>query len=126
MADEARRRKIAERVAEELAVLFQRDVEDPRIQALIVTGAVVDRELAFATVFVASMEDDPDVEQIIRGLEHASGYFRSKLAEKIALRSFPRLRFKYDLSMSQGTHIDDLLAKIKREDGYIAEDESNG
>lgn len=126
MANEARRRKIAERVAEELAVLFQRDVEDPRIQALIVTGAVVDRELAFATVFVASIEDDPDVEQIIRGLEHASGYFRSKLAAKIAMRSFPRLRFKYDMSMSQGTHIDDLLAKIKREDGDITEDESNG
>lgn len=121
MPSAARARRVAERIAEELATLLQREVSDPRLALLTVTDVEVDRELAYATVYVASMDPDQDPSELLAALQGAQGFLRSRLAQAIQLRSFPRLRFRWDASSAQGSRVDELLNRLRRE----AEDESS-
>jgi ribosome-binding factor A len=116
MVSEARARRISDRIQEELSVLFQREVSDPRLVMLTVTDVEVDRELAFATVFVTATGGEERMEEVLRALDGAGGFLRRELASRIHLRSFPRLRFRWDFSQERGTRIDELLDMLSSED----------
>ena len=124
MAKEERARRVANRIQEEIAVVLQREVSDPRLRLLTITDVEVDRELAFATIYVSSLDDQAGMDEVVRALEGAKGFLRSQLASRIPLRSFPQLRFRQDSSPNQGARIDELLAEI-REDLDSAEEEDS-
>ncbi|MBN1265099.1 MAG: 30S ribosome-binding factor RbfA [Anaerolineales bacterium] len=115
MASEARVRKVADRIAEEIADILLRETEDQRLSQISVMGVQVDRELAFATIYVSSYLSETEDSEILRALEGAKGFLRSQLAARIPLHSFPQLRFKLDTTSTQGARIDDLLAGIRQE-----------
>jgi len=115
MTSEARSRRIATRMQEELAEILLRQVSDPRLEGLIVTGIDVDRELAFATIHVTMAEAEAQ-KDVMTALIRARGFFRSELARRIPLRSFPRLRFRWDASAERGARIEELLASLKADD----------
>jgi ribosome-binding factor A len=114
MTSEARARRIGDRMLEELAEILQRQAADPRLEGLTVTGVDVDRELAFATIYVTAAATAERRDDILEGLERARGFLRSELARRIPLRSFPQLRFRWDASVDHGAHIDELLDALKR------------
>ena len=116
MPSKARARKVGERIQEELANILHREVADPRLQTITVTEVEVDRELAYATVYVTSSDPETDSDEVINGLEGASGFLRSSLAARIQLRSFPRLRSRWDASHERGMRIEELLEQIKKEE----------
>jgi ribosome-binding factor A len=109
----ARANRIAQRIQEDLAVLLQRSAADPRLALVTVTDAEVDRELAYATVYVSAVGADEDREEILLALRGAAGYLRSQLAASIELRTFPRLRFRWDETPERAARIDKLLAEIQ-------------
>ena len=115
MPSEARARRVGDRIREELAGLLQRDVHDPALTLVTVTGVDVDREFGYATVYVTTNDPERRAE-VLAGFERARGFLRSALASRIPLRSFPRLRFRYDTSVDEGSHIESLLSQIKREE----------
>ena len=115
MPSEARARRVGDRIREELAEILQREVHDPALTLVTITGVEVDREFGYATVYVTSSDPArrPDV---LAGFQRARGFLRSALAARIPLRSFPQLRFRYDTSVDEGARIEDLLGQIKREE----------
>ncbi len=115
MVSEARARRIGDRIQEELSVLFQREVSDPRLVMLTVTDVEVDRELAYATVFITATGGEERMEEVLRALEGARGFLRRELASRIHLRSFPQLRFRWDFSEERGARIDELLDMLSSE-----------
>ncbi len=116
MVSETRAQRVARRIREELADLLRREVEDPRLRLVTVTDVEVDRELAFATVYVAAPQPERK-EEILRALEGAGGFLRSQLASRIRLRVFPRLRFRWDDSPDRGAHIEELLKALREQGG---------
>ncbi len=126
MATKARARKIADRIQEELADILRRDVADPRLAMITITDVDVDRELAYAQVFVVASEDDERMDDVLEGLEGAQGFLRSQLAARIQLRSFPQLRFRWDASHQRGARIEELLDSLQAERGEQAGDVSGG
>jgi ribosome-binding factor A len=122
MPSETRARKLARRIGIEFAEMLQRDVDDPRLVMLTVTDVEVDRELAYATIYVSSITDAEDQGAILRALEGARGFLRSQLASRIQLRSFPQLRFRWDPTPDRGARIDELLNML-RDEGGQSEDE---
>jgi ribosome-binding factor A len=112
MTSEARARRIATRMQEELAEVLQRQVSDPRLEGLTVTGIDVDRKLAYATIHVTMVEPEAQ-KDVMAALVRARGFFRSELARRIPLRSFPRLRFRWDASAERGARIEAVLASLK-------------
>jgi ribosome-binding factor A len=122
MVSEARAQKVAERIHKDLAELLQFEVNDPRLQMLTVTDVEVDRELAFATVYVTSFGESGQAESILSALDGAKGFLRRELARKIRLRKFPALRFRWDDSPDRGARIDELLDMLEDESGTLEGD----
>jgi ribosome-binding factor A len=115
MTSKARAKRIGDRILEELAVVLQREVEDPRLSMVTVTGVEVDRELAYATIFVSALGDEDRQQEVLEGLKRARGFLRSALAARIQLRTFPELRFRWDASYQRGARIEELLDQLKTE-----------
>ena len=109
MTSQARAKRVGDRIREELADLIHREVADPRLRLITVTDVEVDRELAFATIYVVATGSDERSDEVLTALEGAKGFLRSELAHRINLRSFPQLRFQWDYSQARGARIDELL-----------------
>ncbi len=115
MPSKVRLQRIADRIREDLSELLLREVQDPRLRMIYITDVRVDRELAFADIYVSAVEGKARQAEILAGLEHASGFLRSALAQRIELRTFPRLRFHWDPTPEHADHIERLLAQLRQE-----------
>jgi ribosome-binding factor A len=58
MTSTLRQKRVADRLQVEISELFQRDMNDPRLELVTVTRVVIDRELEYANVFVSTMGDE--------------------------------------------------------------------
>ena len=110
--------RIADQIQRDLAVLLQREIKDPRVGMVTVSGVKVAKDLSFADVYVTFMtlEKDEEVKQALAVLEHASGFLRSMLAKSIKLRVMPRLRFHFDQVIVTAPRISSLISQAIRED----------
>jgi ribosome-binding factor A len=114
MPSKIRLQRIADRIRQDLSELLIREISDPRLHQIFITDAKVDRELAFADIYVSAVEGAVRSAEILEGLEHASGYLRRALAARIELRTFPRLRFHWDPTPEHADQIERLLAEIRK------------
>ena len=115
MPSKLRTRRIADRIQQLLSeMLITGRISDPRLASVYITDVTVDRELSFAKIFVSSLEGKSQSDEILAGLEHASGYLRSSLAHEIDLRTFPMLRFYWDETPERAERIEQLLDTITK------------
>jgi ribosome-binding factor A len=115
MPSKLRLQRIAERIQEDLAEMLVVRVNDPRLTGISITGVKVDRELAFADIFVSAVEGSQRSKDVLKGLEHASGFLRHELSSQIELRVFPRLRFHWDPTPENADHIERVLASLREQ-----------
>jgi ribosome-binding factor A len=124
MPSQTRLQRIADRIREELSEMLIKEVKDPRVTMISITDVKVDRELAFADIFISSFEGHEHSQEALEGLRSASGFIRSNLASRIDLRVFPRLRFHWDPTPERADHIEKLLASIRVESNQPKPDET--
>ena len=125
MPSKLRTKRIADRIQQLLSeMLITGKISDPRLASVFITDVTVDRELSFAKIFISSLEGKSQSDEILAGLEHASGYLRSSLAHEIDLRTFPKLRFFWDETPERAEHIEQLLDSIA-ETNVTNEDQEN-
>ena len=108
-----RLQRIADRIRQEISELLIREISDPRLKLISITDVKVDKELAFADVYVSAVEGYARSKEILAGLESASGFLRRTLAGRIELRVFPRLRFHWDPTPENADHIEKVLADLR-------------
>ncbi len=70
-----------------------KEIADPRLDGISITDVKVDRELAYADIYVSAIEGVTRSKDVFRGLEHASGFLRKSLSDRIELRVFPTIAF---------------------------------
>ncbi len=112
MVSKVRAQRIADRIHEELSGIILMEVSDPRVVSAYITKVRVDNELSYANIYVSSMQGSEEADSILEGLNHASGYLRRELTQRIQLRHFPRLRFYWDPSPEHADRIDELIASL--------------
>jgi ribosome-binding factor A len=108
-----RQQRISDRIREDLSEMLIRDVSDPRLEGVNITDVKVDRELAYASIYVSAIEGVERSQEVLEGLASASPYLRRLLAQSIHLRSFPQLRFYWDPTPERADHIERLLASLR-------------
>jgi ribosome-binding factor A len=108
-----RLQRIADRIRQELSEMLIREVSDPRLHQIFVTDVKVDREFAFADVYISAIEGASRSKDVLAGLESASGFLRRSLAGRVELRSFPRLRFHWDPTPEHADQIERVLAGLR-------------
>ncbi len=116
MPTEVRIKRIADRIRQDLSeMLITHRIHDPRVFGANVTDVKVDRELAYANIFISAVEGKSREKEIMSGLEHASGFIRHELSNQIELRVFPRLRFHWDVTPEHADHIEQLIKELHME-----------
>ncbi|HEU0294269.1 MAG TPA: 30S ribosome-binding factor RbfA [Anaerolineales bacterium] len=111
-----RLQRIADRVRLELSEMLIREIQDPRLHLIYVTDVKIDKELAYADIFVSAVEGVSRSKDVLAGLESASGFIRRTLASRVELRAFPRLRFHWDMTPENADHVEKLLADLREKD----------
>ncbi len=114
MPSVTRAQRLAERIRQEIADLLLRDLSDPRFHLLSVTDVQVDREFAYADVYVSAVETDLDRRlEIMAALERARGHVRHELTGRIALRTFPQVRFHWDPTPERAERLEGLIDSLR-------------
>jgi ribosome-binding factor A len=112
--------KRADRVADllkiEIADLLLKQIRDPRIGSVTITGVKVTDDLRTARVFFVELGKDSCSEEVETGLRKATGFLKRELGRRLQLRRVPELIFTYDPSFAYGNRIDTLLMEIHREE----------
>jgi ribosome-binding factor A len=115
MARPVRVQRIAERIREELSEILLYAATDPRLAGVSVTDVTLDRELAYATIYVSTVEGSVRADEVLSGLEHAAGFIRFQLSQRIELRVFPQIRFKWDPTPERAERMEALFAQLREE-----------
>jgi len=116
MPSGVRLQRIADRLRLEFSEMLIKEISDPRLHQIYLTDVKVDRELAYADIFVSAIEGVERSKDVLAGLESASGFIRRTLASRVELRAFPRLRFHWDMTPENADHIEKLLADLRAKD----------
>ena len=114
--DNHRHERVGEEIAHEINAMLAGELKDPRLEGNVVVSAVrVQPDMKHARVFV-SVPNASSKEQIdaVKALEHASGFIRRELVERLLLRRVPDLHFTLDLSQEHVERIEQLLKEMKK------------
>lgn len=94
-----------------------RNLKDPRIGFLTVTGVSTAPDLRNASVYFTVLGDDRVQAETERALAGAASRIRAAVGERIRLKYLPKLRFVPDPAVSHARRIDEILRRIGQEDG---------
>lgn len=109
----SRTRRISQQLQQELALVLQRDMKDPRIGMVTVNDVDVSRDLSFAKVYVTLFEEDPQaINDKMAALAKAAPYVRTLVAGRMKLRVMPELKFVYDSSLVDGMRMSNLVSQV--------------
>jgi ribosome-binding factor A len=120
-----RTRRLDHLLTEEISRILTREVQDPRIGFVTITGVKVTQDLRHATVWASIIGDDRERRTTLRALESAMPYVRRHLGE-LRLKRIPDLHVREDDSAERGTRIMELLERIETEEtsGSVADPEA--
>jgi ribosome-binding factor A len=107
-----RPQKLGDLIQRELSELVQRELRDPRVGMITITGVDVSPDFSHAKVFFTLL-DKAHLQEAAAGLKRASGFLRSQLAKRIKLYTTPELRFEYDESVERGDRLSRLIDSTK-------------
>jgi ribosome-binding factor A len=115
MPSNIRLKRIQEQIQEVLTEILESKVNDPRVDGVYITDVTVDRELDYANIYVSSLAGAESAEEILEGLQNASGFIRYTLSQEVKLRVMPQLRFYWDETPERADRIEALLDEIREE-----------
>jgi ribosome-binding factor A len=119
--DEARTRRLAERIAKIVAELLERRIKDPRLGFVTVTEVRLTGDLREAKVFYTVLGTAEDREESAAALRSATGIIRSEVGRLIGLRHTPSLEFIADALPEDSQRIDELVATARQRDEELAQ-----
>ena len=112
-----RHERIGEEIAHEINAMLAGELKDPRFEGNVSVSEVrVQPDMKHARIFVSVRSNDPKEQSgAIKALEHAAGFIRHELVERLQLRRLPDLHFTLDLSEESAERIEKLLKEVKKD-----------
>jgi len=107
-----RSQKVGDQIQRELSEIIHRELRDPRVGMITITGVDVSPDFSHAKVFFTTLSND-HIEEAKLGLRRAAGFLRSQLARRVKLYTTPELRFEYDESVERGDRLSRLIDSTK-------------
>ena len=111
-------------IQQEISQLLREQVNDPRLTSLIsITRVLTSPDLRHTKVFVSTIGDNVDKEDILKGFSAASGFLRCQLATRLQLKHMPELSFHFDDSIERAARVLKLIDEVaskeaENEDGH--------
>jgi ribosome-binding factor A len=106
--------RVADLIMADISDILLREVRDPRIKSVTITGVKLTDDLRLAKVFFVEMGKDTFDPQTKAALQKATGFLKRELGKRLKLRYVPDIIFVSDESFAYGSRIDKLLAEIQK------------
>lgn len=116
MKDFKRSERIGDLIYREVSNIILRDLKDPRIGIITLTGVSVSDDLRLATVYYSLVGDERRWTEVGKGLESSKGFIKKELGRRLKIKYIPDIRFREDRSLERGERIDRILSEIKGHD----------
>jgi ribosome-binding factor A len=107
--------RVNQLVREEISLLLQRELKDPRLGFVTVTEVDVSPDLRQARVYCSVLGSEEQRVSSFRALASARGFIRNWLRRHLDLRVTPELSFRPDRSMEHAARMQTLLAALSSE-----------
>ena len=122
-----RKQRLRDQLREVLSEIIRREMRDPRFSdgLLTITDVEVTTDYKNATVYVSVLGSDEAKQGKLNLLRGATGVLREELKRSKAFINVPALTFKYDDTIDRGSHMFEVLEKVKREDAARAKPHDN-
>lgn len=104
---------------EEISVLMLRELKDPRLGFVSITGAEVTPDLRHAKVFISVMGTEEEKQHSLDALNRARGFLRTEIGKRAHLKTVPEMRFLEDETNQTGSRIFQLLQEVRETDAAI-------
>src|ERR1700749_66843 len=114
--DDARTRRLAERISKIVAELLEGRIKDPRLGFVTVTEARLTNDLREAKVFYTVLGTPEERADTAVALSSATGIIRSEVGRLIGLRHTPSIQFIADELPENAQRIDQLVAAARQKD----------
>ena len=119
MSDQARARKLADRIKEIAASTLERQVKDPRLGFVTVTDVRITADLHDATIYYTVLGDDAAQAETARALASATGLVRAEVGKGTGVRFTPTITFVSDAIPQTSKAIEELLEKARAADAEL-------
>ena len=103
-------------IRKNISEIIQFGVKDPDVGFVTITDVQVSNDHSYAKVFVTFLGQNPRMQAGLRALNRAAGFIRSELSKRMTIRRVPELSFVIDETEMNGRHIDEIIARIHREE----------
>jgi ribosome-binding factor A len=113
MQPSRRPQRLALQIQQEVSMMIFRDMKDRRIGFVTVTGVQMSPDLRHARIFVSLMGSEQERKESLATLNHAAGWVRHELGQRIRMKFLPDVVFSMDTSQDYGENIDKLLDEIR-------------
>lgn len=114
--------RVNQLIKEEISRVLQRELKDPRLGFVTVTGAEVTKDLRVVKVYVSILGTEEQWKASLAALESARGFIHNWLRQHLTLRVTPSLVFRPDRSMANAAHIQELLADLRAQEARSGDD----
>lgn len=115
MAHSYRQDQLGELIAEELSDLIRTRMKDPRVGFASITSVQMSGDLRYAKVYVSVLGSAEDQRATLKALDHANGFLRHELAQRLTIRYTPEIIFKLDESIARGARVLELMRQVEQE-----------
>jgi ribosome-binding factor A len=113
MQQSRRPQRLEVQIQHEVSLMISRDLKDPRVGFVTVTGVRLSPDLRHARVFVSAMGTEKQRKESLEALNHAAGWIRRELGQRVRMKFLPDIIFDVDTSQEYGERIDRLLDDIR-------------
>ncbi|NLM62925.1 MAG: 30S ribosome-binding factor RbfA [Mollicutes bacterium] len=107
--------RLSNSLLKQISYILATEIKDKNIQFVTVTDVKLSSDLSYAKVYVTVLEDDKR-EEILKSLNNARGFIRTKLADYIEIRHLPELTFVYDESIEYGMKIEKIINELHKDE----------
>ncbi len=116
MAQGRRVERVSALIRREVSELLISGIRDDRIhKAMItITDVEVSGDLQHCKIFVSIFSDNDIKDEVLRGLDAASGFVRGELARRLQMRRAPEVTFHFDRGLEKGQSVLNLLSKLEK------------
>jgi ribosome-binding factor A len=108
--------RVEHEIVRELSELLHKELKDPRVGFVTITGCKISPDLTSARVFASPMGDKRAMSQTMRGLQSAAGFLSVELGKRLGMRRTPTLRFERDDSIERGVKLTNIIDEVQRAD----------
>jgi len=112
-----RAERVSSIIQQELGYLLREQVNDPRLTSLIsITKVSTSPDLRLTKVFISTLGNKVNKNEILQGFAAASGFLRKQLANRLKLKHTPELSFHLDDSIERGAEVLRLIEQVASSD----------